>query len=369
MPEHLETVRDALTTSWGRIDGVHSIGFTQSCLGDDFMGVTWDDVAVAMHISAYSYKSLADSVRPADVRRRQAFVGLDFDNTVAWPAYNWMGVAKSALEGINRYLAVELGPKGIRSLKSAGHHPVRSLDSEYRKNSIAHVVVDHAAVSMNDLAHPVIIAVERMNDIVGEQPLGKSGESTDVDKQDGHVFFLAGGLDELVTHALDREFFVLVVQHKSADGHGTGHARLAGQSNHRFELKMGGNFLFRLRSRAAIFQPFEHRRSAGGTSCIAATGMCKLDPGTQCRLKNRLSGRRLDQPGIRQKRYADDRLWFLRAHVCIKIARKPGFSPRRPEVCIQVRMPLGGCGERSDGTGCSEERCMRQPKRTHRKSG
>ena len=44
-----------------------------------------------------------------------AFVGLDFDNTVAWPAYNWMGVAKSALESVSRYLARELGPRGIRS--------------------------------------------------------------------------------------------------------------------------------------------------------------------------------------------------------------------------------------------------------------
>ena len=78
-----------------------------------------------MNISAYSYKSLADAFVPL-MTDGGAFVGLDFDNTVAWPAYNWMGVAKSALESINRYLAVELGPQGIRcNLVAAG--PVKTM--------------------------------------------------------------------------------------------------------------------------------------------------------------------------------------------------------------------------------------------------
>ena len=52
---------------------------------------------------------------------RGAIVGLDFDATVAWPAYDWMGVAKAALESTARYLARDLGPRGIRvNLVSAG---------------------------------------------------------------------------------------------------------------------------------------------------------------------------------------------------------------------------------------------------------
>ncbi len=124
---HLEQVRDALATKWGRVDGVlHAIGFAPAiCLGDDFMAPTWDDVSVAMNINAYSYKALADAFVPL-MTSGGAFVGLDFDNTVSWPAYNWMGVAKSALESINRYLARELGPKAIRSnLVAAG--PVRTM--------------------------------------------------------------------------------------------------------------------------------------------------------------------------------------------------------------------------------------------------
>ncbi|HZX56126.1 MAG TPA: enoyl-ACP reductase FabI [Ilumatobacteraceae bacterium] len=125
--EHLVNVRQALSDQWGRVDGVlHSIGFAPAnCLGDDFMAPTWDDVSVAMNISAYSLKALADAFVPL-MTNGGAFVGLDFDNTIAWPAYNWMGVAKSALESVNRYLAKELGPKGIRSnLVAAG--PVKTM--------------------------------------------------------------------------------------------------------------------------------------------------------------------------------------------------------------------------------------------------
>jgi enoyl-[acyl-carrier protein] reductase I len=126
--EHVERVRnDADQHFGGRVDGVlHSIGFApEVCLGDDFMAAQWNDVAVAMQISAYSLKTLADAFVPL-MGNGGSFVGLDFDNTVAWPAYNWMGVAKSALESVNRYLAKELGPKGIRSnLVAAG--PVKTM--------------------------------------------------------------------------------------------------------------------------------------------------------------------------------------------------------------------------------------------------
>lgn len=125
--DHAAAVRGRLADKWGSVDGVvHSIGFApEVCLGDDFLAAHWDDVAVAMQISAYSYKHLADVFLPL-MDRGGSFVGLDFDNTVAWPAYNWMGVAKSALESINRYLAKEIGPRGIRSnLVAAG--PIKTM--------------------------------------------------------------------------------------------------------------------------------------------------------------------------------------------------------------------------------------------------
>jgi enoyl-[acyl-carrier protein] reductase I len=127
VPAHGVAVREALAEKWGHVDGVlHAIGFApEVCLGDDFLAAQWDDVAIAMHISAYSLKALADAFLPL-MGEGGSFVGLDFDNRQAWPAYNWMGVAKSALQSVSRYLAKELGPRGIRSnLVAAG--PIKTM--------------------------------------------------------------------------------------------------------------------------------------------------------------------------------------------------------------------------------------------------
>lgn len=126
-PDHVSTVRNELEEKWGHVDAaLHAIGFApEACLGEDFMGATWDDVKVALEISAYSYKTLAEVVTPL-MPNGGSVVGLDFDATVAWPAYNWMGVAKAALESTNRYLAKTYGPSNIRfNLVAAG--PIRTV--------------------------------------------------------------------------------------------------------------------------------------------------------------------------------------------------------------------------------------------------
>ncbi len=127
VPEHLESARAAVAERWDRVDGVlHAIGFAPAiCLGGTFMEAGWDDVSVALHVSAYSLKALADAFVPL-MTSGGSLVGLDFDARVAWPAYDWMGVAKAALESTSRYLARELGSKGIRvNLVAAG--PVRTM--------------------------------------------------------------------------------------------------------------------------------------------------------------------------------------------------------------------------------------------------
>ncbi len=126
-PSHLETVRAAVADEWDRVDGVlHAIGYAPPvCLGGTFMEASWDDVGVALNVSAYSLKALADAFVPL-MTDGGSIVGLDFDARVAWPAYDWMGVAKAALESTSRYLARELGPKGVRvNLVAAG--PVRTM--------------------------------------------------------------------------------------------------------------------------------------------------------------------------------------------------------------------------------------------------
>ena len=126
-PEHVAAVREALADRWGRVDGaLHAIGFApQNCLGGDFMAPGWEDVSVALEISAYSLKALADAVTPL-MDGGGSLVALDFDATVAWPVYDWMGVSKAALESVARYLARDLGPRGIRvNLVAAG--PLRTM--------------------------------------------------------------------------------------------------------------------------------------------------------------------------------------------------------------------------------------------------
>jgi enoyl-[acyl-carrier protein] reductase I len=110
-----------------RLDGVlHAIGFApQEALGGNFLSTTWPDVATAVHVSAYSLKSLTMACRPL-FGERTSVVGLDFDAQVAWPAYDWMGVAKAAFESTARYLARDLGGEGVRvNLVAAG--PLRTM--------------------------------------------------------------------------------------------------------------------------------------------------------------------------------------------------------------------------------------------------
>jgi len=125
--EQAETLRDHLAERWGRVDGaLHAIGFApEVCLGEDFLAAQWSDVSIAMEISAYSLKTVAEVVAPL-MTNGGSIVGLDFDARFAWPAYNWMGVAKAALESASRYLARSLGPDGVRvNMVAAG--PIRTI--------------------------------------------------------------------------------------------------------------------------------------------------------------------------------------------------------------------------------------------------
>jgi enoyl-[acyl-carrier protein] reductase I len=110
---------------WGALDGVvHAIGYApDSCLGNGVLVSGWKDVAMAIEVSAYSLKVLAAAFAPLLCKAAGggSIVGFDFDATVAWPGYDWMGVAKAALESLARYLARDMGPNGIRvNLVAAG---------------------------------------------------------------------------------------------------------------------------------------------------------------------------------------------------------------------------------------------------------
>jgi enoyl-[acyl-carrier protein] reductase I len=127
-PAHLEALTADLAERWGRVDGVlHAVANAPaSALGGNFLHTEWDDVARAMHTSTFSLKALAVAALPLMGDGGGSIVALDFDASQAWPAYDWMGVAKAALEATARYLARDLGRHAIRvNLVSAG--PIRSV--------------------------------------------------------------------------------------------------------------------------------------------------------------------------------------------------------------------------------------------------
>ncbi len=120
--EDLAALTERVTAYLPTLDGVvHSIAFApEAALGGNFLNTTWPDVATAVQVSAFSLKSLAMAARPM-FSGGASIVGLDFDATVAWPKYDWMGVAKAALESTTRYLARDLGPENVRvNLVAAG---------------------------------------------------------------------------------------------------------------------------------------------------------------------------------------------------------------------------------------------------------
>src|SRR5262245_62363195 len=124
----IEAVAAEIGARWGRLDGfLHAIAFApQDALGGNFLNTPWESVATAIQTSAYSLKAIAAGMLPHMKEHGGAIVSLDFDAGVAWPIYDWMGVAKASLESITRYLARDLGTHAIRvNTLSAG--PLRTI--------------------------------------------------------------------------------------------------------------------------------------------------------------------------------------------------------------------------------------------------
>ena len=116
-PSHVEAVADALDSRWGKVDGaLHAIAFApDDALGGNFLNTPAESAQTAFTVSAFSYKTLAVGLLPLmEKAGGGSLVAMDFDNSQAWPAYDWMGVAKSALQSVTRYLARDLGSHNVR---------------------------------------------------------------------------------------------------------------------------------------------------------------------------------------------------------------------------------------------------------------
>lgn len=134
IPGELTAAAGVVAERWGRLDGLlHAVAFAPpECLGGTIFDADWEQVQVAIHVSAYSLKAVVEAFRPLLAAAASggstgaSVVGLDFDAERVWPAYNWMGVAKAALESLTRYLARDVGYDGIRvNLVAAG--PIRTI--------------------------------------------------------------------------------------------------------------------------------------------------------------------------------------------------------------------------------------------------
>ena len=127
--EHLRRAADEVATLTDSLDGVvHAIGFAPpACLGNGMLVASAEEAATAFTVSTYSLAALCRAFAPLlESAPKASVVGLDFDASRAWPLYDWMGVAKAGLESLCRYLARDLGPRGIRvNLVAAG--PIRTM--------------------------------------------------------------------------------------------------------------------------------------------------------------------------------------------------------------------------------------------------
>ena len=133
--EHLESLAGRVGEHVDRLDGVvHGIAFAPgTAMGGNFLSTSWDDVSTAVHVSTYSLKALALATLPLMKEHGGALVGMDFDASLAWPVYDWMGVAKAGMESAARYLARELGPDNIHC-NAVSARALRTLSSSVIKN-------------------------------------------------------------------------------------------------------------------------------------------------------------------------------------------------------------------------------------------
>ena len=114
-PKQVEEAVNSVKENHGTIDGIlHAIAFSPTeAMGGNFMNTELEDAVTSFEVSAFSLKTLAKGFQPI-MNNPSSIVALDFDNSQAWPGYDWQGVAKSGLQSIVRYLAYYLGKEGIR---------------------------------------------------------------------------------------------------------------------------------------------------------------------------------------------------------------------------------------------------------------
>jgi enoyl-[acyl-carrier protein] reductase I len=144
-PETIDAVFAEIKEEFGSLDTVvHAIAFAKrEELQGDFFDTTKDGYMLAHEVSAYSLTAVARRALPLMEGREGSIVTLSYIGSErVVPNYNVMGIAKAALEASVRYLANDLGPRGIRvNAISAG--PIRTLSASGVKDFGS--MIDHIA--------------------------------------------------------------------------------------------------------------------------------------------------------------------------------------------------------------------------------
>jgi enoyl-[acyl-carrier protein] reductase I len=111
-----EAVFERIRKEWGRLDFlVHSIAFSpKDALGGRVVDVPREGFLTTMDVSCWSFIHMAHLAEPLMKRGGTLFTMSYYGSQMVVKNYNIMGVAKAALESAVRYMAAELGPKGIR---------------------------------------------------------------------------------------------------------------------------------------------------------------------------------------------------------------------------------------------------------------
>ena len=194
-PSHVEALVADLEQRWGALDGaLHAIAFApEDALGGNFLNTPPESAQIAFMTSAFSLKTLAVGLRPLmQAAGGGSVVTLDFDNTQAWPIYDWMGVAKAALESIVRYLARDLGVDSIRvNAVSAGPLGTVASKSIPGFSQLASIWGKRAPLEW-DTGNPDPVA-RMVAVLLSDWALATTGEIIHVD---GGFHAVAAGVDE-----------------------------------------------------------------------------------------------------------------------------------------------------------------------------
>jgi enoyl-[acyl-carrier protein] reductase I len=192
---HMEALASDLHARWGKVDGaLHAIAFApQDALGGNFLNTPVESASIAFQTSAFSYKTLAVGLLPLmRAAGGGSLVTLDFDNTQAWPIYDWMGVAKAALQAVTRYLARDLGADKIRvNAVSAGPLATIAAKSIPGFQALEKAWLQRSPIKW-DSSDPVPVA-QMVAFLLSDWASMTTGEIVHVD---GGFHALAAGIDE-----------------------------------------------------------------------------------------------------------------------------------------------------------------------------